>query len=232
MELAFILILLTTLLTGCVTSGSPPSTQPTTTTVDYSNLFITDELPDVWQSASLSDFEAVFGQKLPVPAYLPREFEIKEVFGWGGSSSYTLVLISDQPVQWTGRQFRCRLAFYTEWGGMSGGFKGWEGEVQYLPGTDILSVLETKDDKYILDWENYSPHKEGYSQNTALLRLYANRQFPKDELFKIAVSVPRMLPPTEPLPSPTATQPVITYPPSVPPPTILPSPSTSVPAQP
>ncbi len=93
LSLAFSALLLVLSIGGCAN----PDTTPDTTsdnTVDYSNLFFTDELPDGWQSTSLSDFEVVSGQKLPVPAYLPPGYEIKEVYAdQRQGPTYILVLI-------------------------------------------------------------------------------------------------------------------------------------------
>ena len=195
--------------------NSPTSPE---TTIDYSDLFITGELPDNSSKITFSEFESRRGQKLPVPAYLPQGYEIKEIYYY--LFDIYLVLISDQPVQWTGNQYRCRLAFVTQWGGVSGGFK-WlagKGEFQYLPGTNNLCVLVNEDDVQILWWQNYSTYKEGYERRTALLSLYANRQLPKDELIQIALSVPEMLPPTKPKPESTATPRPATHSPDEPPP--------------
>ena len=205
---------------GCANSTSTVPSSPTApeTTIDYSDLFITGELPDGSSKTTLLEVESMLGQELPVPAYLPHGYEIKEIYYY--LYDIFLVLISDQPIQWTGNEYRCRLAFHTSWGGVSGGFK-WlsgKGEAQYLPGTDNLSVLVNEDDVQILWWQNYSTYKKGYDRRTALLSLYANRQFPKDELIQIAVSVPEILPPTEPNPEPTATPRPATLSPDEPPP--------------
>ena len=222
----FLIILLVLLvwpsIGGCNSSPSTVSNSNTIqeTTIDYSDLFITGELPADSLKITLSETESMLGQELPVPVYLPQGYEIKEIYHCLYNDF--LVLISDQSVQWTGNQYHCHLAFYTQWGSMAAGFKWLEGEVQYLPGTNNLSVLVNEDDEQILWWQNYSTYKEGYERKTAILSLYANWKFPKNELIRIAVSVSEILPPTEPLHESTATPRPATLPPGAPPPFTLP----------
>ncbi len=166
---------------GCI-DGSQNNTTPV-----YSGLTVSGELQDSWERTSIPKVESMLGQKLPEPTYLPIGYEIEEVYYHlepNSSPQVTeiLLLISDQKVEWIGKQYRCRLALEIGWNEAGLGLKmPWAEYVEAIRGR-----LEEKDNKYVLWWESYG------SKNSlgSTLRLYANREFSKDELVKIAASTP------------------------------------------
>lgn len=168
-----------------------------------------------WQRTTIPSIEALIGQHLPMPTYLPPVYTVKEVYYNQDLNStpqviHILLLISDQPVEWVGKQYRCRLALLIGWNEPGGGFKGLEGE--RIRDVDVPEgLLQEKDAEWVLRWENFSS-PEGQS----VLQLRASRQFPKDELVEIAASTPTT--------TPFSSSPTIPAPPETPAPGASPSP--------
>jgi hypothetical protein len=158
-----------------------------------------------WQKASIPSIELLIGQQLPVPTHLPPGCTVKEVYYNQDLNSipqvtHILLLISDQPVEWVGKQYRCRLALLIGWNQFGGGFKWLQGEpVLTLPGP---GVLEEKDIEWVLWWENFSS-----PAGQSVLQFRASRLFAKDELVKIAASTPTTTPasPSATVPEPAET---------------------------
>ena len=152
----------------------------------YSGPAVSGELQSGWKKTTIPEVESLLGVKLPVPTYLPSGYGIKEVYYGQDPNArpqiitYILLLISDQPVEWTGNQYTCRLALEIGWNKSGLGLKmPW---AEYIPAVD--GRLEEEDNEYVLWWESYSsPEPLG-----STLRLYSSKQFLKEELVKIAES--------------------------------------------
>ena len=100
---AFIL-LLSILTTGCGNT--------VTTSAVYTRLTVSGEIEKGYQKADLSKIESLLGQKLPLPTYLPDNYQIKESYYYQEPDSTPqvtdiLLLISDQPISWSGSQYTC-----------------------------------------------------------------------------------------------------------------------------
>ena len=171
------------------TPNETPTPKPTpqlpSIPLDEVTLTVSGELPSSWQKTTIPEVELLLGQQLPVPTYLPTSYEIKEVYYHQAlhtkpQITYILLLISDLEVAWVGNRYRCRLVLEIGWKEMGFGLKmPW---ARYIPA--VRGRLEEKGDEYILWWEIIGvPESE-----SSTLRLYANREFPKDELINIAAS--------------------------------------------
>jgi len=167
--------MLLVLVTGCIASQEKPA---------YSGPSFSDQLESGWQNTTILKLESLLNAKLPVPAYLPPGYEVKEVYYYESPNSSPQVtqiwlLISDQAVRWEGKQFTCRLVLNIGWHKLGLGLKmPW---AQFIP--EVRGRLEDKDVKYVLWWEYGT---DQFPSST--LRLYSSNQFSRDELFKIAVS--------------------------------------------
>jgi hypothetical protein len=181
----------------------PPSASPTAdpSIVKYSELFVMDELPPNYTRTTIAEINALIENQLTLPAFLPEGYEIKEVYD--NSPSNILILISDQPIIWTGKQFTCRLILFIDWGGMGTGFKWLKGERQLLRETE--SVLVEEKDEYILWWDNFSVYSDEYIQKSALISLTASKNLDKETLIKIAESVPLVISTIKRIPAPPTT---------------------------
>jgi hypothetical protein len=80
---------------------------------------VSGELQSGWKKTTIPEVESLLGVKLPVPTYLPSGYGVKEVYYGQGHISLQitdiLLLISDQPIEWTGNQYTCRLALEIGW---------------------------------------------------------------------------------------------------------------------
>ncbi len=167
--------MLLVLTTGCTTSQEKPV---------YSGPSLSDQLESGWQKTTIPKLGFLLSTKLPMPAYLPLGYEVREVYYYESPNSSPQVtqiwlLISDQAVRWQGKQFTCRLVLNIGWHELGLGLKmPW---AQSVP--EVGGRLEDKDGKYVLWWEYGT---DQFPSST--LRLYSSNQFSRDELFKIAVS--------------------------------------------
>jgi len=173
----FILILPFTSCTGGNNDIQPVYTGPT----------ISDELRSDrdWHKATIAKVESVIGYSLPVPAYLPANYQIKEIYYYLADSHppsvRNLLLISDQDVGWSGSTFTCRIVLQIKWNESGLGLKmPW---ARYIP--EVGGRLEEEEGEYALYWGIGNPFPEG-----SVLILYTSQQFSLDELIKIAASVP------------------------------------------
>ena len=182
MKIALVVILMLILtLTGC-TGERENDVQPT-----YTGPTISDELQNDWHKTTISKVESIVGYNLPIPAYIPSDYEVKEVYyhqvaNSNPPSTDILLLISDQNVKWIGTTFTCRIALLIGWNHAGLGLKmPW---ARHIP--EINGRLEEKEGEYALWWETYgSPESLG---STLILR--ASQQFSVDEMIKIAASTP------------------------------------------
>ena len=191
-----IIFLLGILTTGCVNT--------VTTSVVYTGLTVSGEIEKGYQKADLSKIESLLGQKLPLPIYLPDNYQIKESYYYQEPNSTPqvtdiLLLISDQPISWSGSQYTCRIALFIGWNEPGFGFKG-------VVGGNVPNInegkLEQNNNEYILWWESYG----SLDSLGSTLKLFANQQFSKDELINIAASTPA----NTSLPSTTSASPTTT----------------------
>jgi len=167
-------------LNGCTATSRNDSS------LTYSELTVSGELESDWQKTTISELVSLLGQQLPIPTYLPTDYEIKEVYY--SQRPYTkpqpiteiIFLISDQQIYWSDNHYNCRMVFSIFWNSPGFGLK--LPDAEYIP--DIQGKLEEKDNEYILRWGSYgSPKSFG-----STLRLRASQLFSKDELIKIAAS--------------------------------------------
>ncbi|MDP2728889.1 MAG: hypothetical protein Q8O55_00175 [Dehalococcoidales bacterium] len=152
---------------------------------DYSGPTVTDSLMDGYQQTTIKEVESFIRSKLQVPTYLPPSYEIQEVYYKHHPESSPPVtsiylLISDQPVEWKGTQFRCRLVVYIGWNKATLGLKmPWAEFIEEAGGR-----LEEKEDKYVLWKASYGEFLD------STVQVYASRDFSRDELIKVAASIP------------------------------------------
>jgi len=171
-----ILILIITL-TGC-TGDSESNIQ-----LVYTGPTISDELPGDWHKTTISKVESIIGNSLPIPTYIPANYEIKEIYYRAADreppGTDILLLISDQDVGWTGSTFTCRVVLLIEWNSTGLGLKmTW---ARYI--SEVNGRLEEGEGEYALWWEIIRPNPLG-----SKLILRASQQFSVDELIKIAAS--------------------------------------------
>jgi hypothetical protein len=177
MVLGMIMIAMTIFLNLSCKGNKVPTT--------YSGPPISDELNSNAQKTTVIDLEGILGTKLEIPAYLPYGYAIREVYYLSKSQDnpeiYRIIfLISDQPIEWEGYQYKCQLVYEIDWNTMGAGLKmPWAEYIKSIEGR-----LEKKDNKYILWWE--SNGSKGPKHSTS--RLSAREQFPKEELIEIAMS--------------------------------------------
>jgi len=180
MRIVFVIIAaaLLTITTGCANKyglQAPPV---------YSGLTASGQLPSGWQKTTIPKVESLLRQRLPLPTYMPPDYEVREVFYYQEPNSTPqvtriLLQISDQPVAWADNRYTCRLVLEIGWHELGLGLKmPW---AQWVP--EVRGRLEDKDGEYVLWWEY------GTSEfPSSTLRLYASNQFSRDELVKIAAS--------------------------------------------
>ena len=168
-------------------NGCTPTSQ-NDSSLTYPESTVSGDLESDWQKTTISELESLLGQQLPVPTYLPTDYEIKEVYYSQELPTKPepiiniIFLISDQQVCWSDKDYTCRIVFSIFWNSPGFGLK--LPDAEYI--TDIQGRLEEKDNEYILRWGSYgSPKSFG-----STLRLRASQNLPKDELIKIAVSTP------------------------------------------
>jgi len=173
-----IAVLLLAVMTAC-TKESEPQAPPV-----YSDPTVSGQLPMGCQKTTIQKIESLLGQKLPIPAYLPEDYQVREVFYYQEPNSTPQVtriflLISEQPVAWVDNYYTCRLVLEIGWHELGLGLKmPWAHSIPEVGGR-----LEDKDGEYVLWWEY------GTSEfPSSTLRLYASNQFSREELVKIAAS--------------------------------------------
>jgi hypothetical protein len=167
---------------GC-TAGSQNDTLSA-----YSGPKVSGELESDWEKTTVSELESLLGQQLPIPTYLPTNYEFREAYYHQRPLTKPqpiteiIFLISDQQVYWSDNQYTCRIVFSVGWNSPTLGLKmPW---AEYVPA--VQGRLERKDNEYVLWWGSYgSPQSLG-----STLRLRASQSFSKDELVKIAASIP------------------------------------------
>ena len=146
---------------------------------------------DSWKKTDIRTMEKLLDTKLQVPTYLPFDYEVKEVYyrQYPESSppvTDIMLLISEQDIGWEDLRYTCRLALLIGWNDASLGLKMfWAEFIEEARGR-----LEITDDGYIL-WQ------ASYGDPDALdstLKLYASPDFPREELIKIAASIPAEAP--------------------------------------
>jgi len=177
--LAIFMMAIIAIVAGCIVK---PQDTPVP---DYSGPTVTDYLTDGYQETTIKKVESFIDSKLQVPTYLPPSYEIQEVYYKHQPESSPPVtsiylLISDQPVEWKGSQFCCRLVIYIGWDRATLGLK--------MPWAEFIEAaggrLEEEGDEYVL-W------KASYGNKVdSTVKLYASREFSRDELIKIAASIP------------------------------------------
>ena len=162
MRTAFIIILILTLiLTGC-TGGNENDSQPV-----YTGPAISDNLSGDWHKTTISKVESMMGDSLPIPAYIPTNYEIKEIYyrvaGREPPGKDIVLLMSDQDVGWTGSTFTCRVVLLIEWNCPGLGLKmPW---ARYI--SEVNGGLEEREGEYALWWEISRPNPLG---STLILR--------------------------------------------------------------
>ena len=152
----------------------------------YTGPTISGELESNWEKIDTSKLETLLGHGPPLPRYLPLNYQIKEGYYYREPNSSPqitsiILLISDQPIKWSGNQYVCRMTLYIGWNEAGLGLK-------IIPSESIPNIgkLQQADNEYILWMESYgSPDSLG-----STLKLSASQQFSKDELIKIAASIP------------------------------------------
>lgn len=177
--LTIFMIAIIAIVTGCTVKSRDTPVQ------DYSGPTVTDCLPDGYQETNIKKVESFIDSKLQVPTYLPPSYEIQEVYYKHQPESSPPVtniylLISDQPVEWKGSQFRCRLVIYIGWDRATLGLK--------MPWAEFIEAaggrLEEEGDEYVLWKASYGDRVD------STVKLYASRDFSREELIKIAASIP------------------------------------------
>lgn len=153
-----------------------------------------------WQRIDTSGLETLLGHAPPLPTYLPAGYQIREGYYYHEPNSVPqatsiVLLISDQPVEWKpgktdsalnpgfsiGDEYVCRMMLFVGWNEAGMGLKGVSGES--IAG---IGKLQQTTDEYILWLESY-----GSSDSLgSTLTLTTSRQFSRDELIKIAASIP------------------------------------------
>ncbi len=167
-----------------VVAGCGEKSQETTAPA-YSGPAVSGYLESGCQKTTIKEIESFIGDTLPLPAYLPSGYEIKEVYYShhpedSPPTTNIYLLISDQPVAWNDLQYRCRLVLYIGWNRATLGLK--------MPWAEFIKEaggrLEEKDGEYRLWKSSYGT----FMDSTVILS--ASRDFSKDELIKIAGSIP------------------------------------------
>jgi hypothetical protein len=186
----------TLLLAGCktgtittTTSSVSITTTSVTSTVTQTDNYVAGTIPAGWQKTSLTYINSLIGQTLPLPSYLPDNYHAQEIwYGIDHGSSpqivYVVILYSDDAVQWSGTNYRCRFSLNIDWNEPGAGFKQFWNQGERINSV-TEGVLLTTNDEYNLYWENFSS-----SQGQSVYRISTSLQFPKDEILRIATSVP------------------------------------------
>ncbi len=179
-------IIVTLVITLLVTTGCTYDFQKQTPIL-YSGLTVSGEIDNKWHKAEIDEIESIISHKLPIPMYLPYDYEIKDVYYYQESGTTpqvieVILLISDQPISWVDTKYICRLVLSIGWNSPGLGLK--IPAAQYI--TEIKGKLEQKDNKNILWWESYG----GPGSLGSTLRLVANLEFSRDEMINIAASIP------------------------------------------
>lgn len=148
-----------------------------------------------YEEATIAEVEQQLPEPLPLPRYLPDDYEIKQVYLHGRepqTSWMVHLLISDKPIVREGNQFHCKMVLtITSW---IPGFKmPWAEHVHF---DSHIGMLEKETDHNTLNWMLGSKG----------LSLHAIKKFSKEELVRIAESVEPETTPTPP-PRPIPQQP-------------------------
>jgi hypothetical protein len=181
-----IITLVLSFISGCRDGQEPsPLPQPTPSPGHGSSGGITGELLEGFQKMTLEEASQVIGVTVHAPAYLPKGYEVREVYLKDTDDFQqwiVVMLISDEElVQEDGRyNEKMRLTIY--WRDVSGLKMPWAERVQI---GDSYGMLEEEDDHNDLSWI-VRPGRR--------LVLSAEKDIPTEELAKVAESV---VPPPE-----------------------------------
>lgn len=147
------------------------------------------EIRTGWQQKTISEVGTLLGKPLPLPGYLPVGYEVKEIYYREKIEPSVfadiIVLISDQPVSRIGDRYATKLTLTIGWN-RRGISRALEGE-QITATSTAMGVLQEESRGYILWWPCYGPFDD---PSGSTMKFYAGSQFTKDELIKIASSIP------------------------------------------
>ena len=109
---------------------------------------------------------------LPVPTYLPEGCEIKEVLAEHGENSRIFIIISDEEIDWSGREFSCVMLLQVGWHPIG------------FPGLKLVGgPLQDEGDRYALWWHLTA------EQGQYEIVLSISKDFPRVELYKVRDNV-------------------------------------------
>lgn len=141
----------------------------------------TDTLdPNDYQKTTLEETGNIIGLTVPTPTYLPKGYEIQEVYikDTGDSTEWIVVLlISDDGIEWKGTEYQCNMRLTVYWHDAGGLKMPWAERVQI---GDSYGMLEKEKDHNDLSWIIQPGRK---------LVLSAGKNISAKELTKIAESV-------------------------------------------
>jgi hypothetical protein len=170
-----------------------PQIPSTSLTPSYSSLSITGTLDKRFLKTTVQEVEKMVNAKIPIPHVWPTGDSIREIYYLQERDTKPLItrilfLVSDLPVEWAGRDYRCQLAYEISWNEAGPGLEG--------PGETITEIgrnsSNLKNGKLLDNNVEYTLILESSGQPGSLgstLKLYSSNQLPKDELFNIASSL-------------------------------------------
>lgn len=137
------------------------------------------EISPNWQKVTVQQIGQMF-PGLPTPYYLPKGYQIQEVYfnelpESNPHVTQIYLIISDQPIVEQGGNVSARLVLNIDWHASGPGLKMPWAE----PIPEVNGRLVNSDGQYDLWWEKFS----------STLRLHSSNKFPKAELIKIASSI-------------------------------------------
>ena len=134
------------------------------------------EISPSWEKVTVRQIGQMF-PGLPTPYYLPKGYQIQEVYfnelpESNPHVTQIYLVISDQPIVQQGGTVRARLVLNIDWHAPGFSLKmPWA-----QPISEVNGRLVNSDGEYVLWWEKFD----------STLRLYSSNRFPKGELIKIA----------------------------------------------
>jgi len=135
----------------------------------------TYEIVRSYERSSLEEASKLVGWDVPVPVptYLPKGCEIREVIAEprSGSGARVFIVISDEEIEWRGKEFGAVMVIQVAY--CSVGFPGLK-----LPGGNPAD----RGDHYTLWWQWSSGLHEPLTHELALS---ASKDIPQEELFKV-----------------------------------------------
>ena len=146
------------------------------------------ELTD-YQKTTLDEASSIIGETVPVPTYLPKVYEVQEVYIKDTKDSaqwIVVLLISDEEIVWENNEFQCKMRMTIQWDS-AGGIKSVRPEPVTI-GESKGQIFRRADHNDLM-WNIFRKPSGALRQVVHEVRLSASKSIPKRELVKVAESV-------------------------------------------